>query len=234
VEGEVRESTRDRAKEREATAKLVAYANEHGLWNGDIEGAFDAKYGTGDGKKNTEGGEAIVWFDRARGVAVKAIGLDYYGSPTLALDRIALHNRYFPSVPLSLVGFGEVKDIFDAKGELELRGRLFNTIVEQPIVDRTRELTRSEIRSALEALGFRPVRDRRVLGSDMETPDGKAIVSDLHEQNVFGLPEGSIAVIDCDIRARDAAFAASDGARSEPDRNRPGHHVLRNHGKSTG
>ena len=62
-------------------------------------------------KRIAGGGEAVVWFDRKRSVAVKAIGLDYYGSPTLALERVELHNKYFPDTKLSLVGFGEIPEI---------------------------------------------------------------------------------------------------------------------------
>jgi hypothetical protein len=109
-------------------------------------------------------------------------------------------------------------------------GGLSTRLSSNPSWTERRELPRSEIRSALEALGFRLVRDRRILEADMETPDGKAVVCDLHEQNVFGLQEGSIAVINCDIRAKEGTFTASDAARSEPDRNRPGHHVQRNGG----
>lgn len=54
-------------------------------------------------------------------------------------------------------------------------------VVEQPLIDSTRELTKGEIRSRLEAQGFKFLKDRGNSGLDMETPDGKAIVSDLHE-----------------------------------------------------
>lgn len=202
VEGRVQESTRVRDKEAESAARLKEYAKENGLWRDDVEKEFDARYGTEEGQKNTDGGEAIVWFDRDRGVAVKAIGLDYYGSPALALDRVELHNRYFPHAPLSLVGFGEVKDVVGKDGEVELYGRPFNIIAEQPIIDRSKELTKDEIRERLEAQGFRFVADRGDSGIDMVTPDGKAVVSDLHERNVFGTEGGGVAVIDCDIRRK--------------------------------
>ena len=202
VEGRVQESTRVRDKEAESAARLKEYAKENGLWRDDVEKVFDARYGTEEGQKNTDGGEAIVWFDRDRGVAVKAIGLDYYGSPALALDRVELHNRYFPHAPLSLVGFGEVKDVVGKDGEVELYGRPFNLIAEQSIIDRSKELTKDEIRERLEAQGFMFVADRGDSGIDMATPDGKAVVSDLHERNVFGTEGGGVAVIDCDIRRK--------------------------------
>ena len=46
------------------------------------------------GEKIAEGGEAVV-YDHGP-TLVKAIGLDYFIQPILALDRISLHNAYFP------------------------------------------------------------------------------------------------------------------------------------------
>ena len=210
VEGRVSESTRVRDKEAESQARLVDYAKANGIWDDNIEQTLDERYGTGEGQKNTDGGEAVVWFDRKRGVAVKAIGLDYYGSPTLALERIELHNKYFPDTELSLVGFGEIPDITNGSGEVELYGRPFNLVVEQPLIDAAQELTKKEIRSRLEAQGFKFIADRGGAGLDMETPDGKAIVSDLHERNVFGKPNGALRVIDCDIRYKQGVKRDSD------------------------
>ena len=126
VEGRVSESTRVRDKEAESQTRLVDYAKENGVWDGNVEQTLDKRYGTDEGQKNTDGGEAVVWFDRKRSVAVKAIGLDYYGSPTLALERVELHNKYFPDTKLTLVGFGKIPDVIGKNGEVELYGRPFN------------------------------------------------------------------------------------------------------------
>jgi len=219
VEGRVQESTRVRRKEAESQARLTDYAKKNGIWHDDVEHELDARYGSGEGQKNTDGGEAVVWFDRKRGVAVKAIGLDYYGSPTLALERVELHNKYFPDTKLSIVGFGEVKDLIGKNGEVELYGRPFNIIAEQPLVDSTRELTKTEIRQRLEAQGFKFLKDRGDAGLDMETPDGKAIVSDLHERNVLANRNGSTRVIDCDIRAKPANEGTVRQERTGADEN---------------
>ena len=49
-----------------------------------------------------EGGEAKVY---DHGVTlVKTIGLDYFVQPILALDRISLHNAYFPETRLVVLG----------------------------------------------------------------------------------------------------------------------------------
>ena len=46
------------------------------------------------GEQIAEGGEAKV-YDHGS-TLIKSIGLDYFIQPIFALDRIALHNTYFP------------------------------------------------------------------------------------------------------------------------------------------
>ena len=54
-----------------------------------------------------EGGEAKV-YDHGS-TLIKSIGLDYFILPIFALDRIALHNTYFPETRLTVLGFGRSK-----------------------------------------------------------------------------------------------------------------------------
>ena len=58
VEGRVSESTRVRDKEAESQARLVDYAKANGIWDDNVEQTLDERYGTGEGQKNTDGGEA--------------------------------------------------------------------------------------------------------------------------------------------------------------------------------
>ena len=60
------------------------------------------------GDQIAEGGEAVVYDHGA--TLVKAIGLDYSIQPILALDRISLHNAYFPETTLMVLGFGRTVD----------------------------------------------------------------------------------------------------------------------------
>ena len=78
------------------------------------------------GEQLAEGGEAHV-FQHGYNL-IKAIGLDYYIQPILALDRISLHNAFFPETRLSVVGFGRFSD------------GTFHVIVEQKIIDSARNL----------------------------------------------------------------------------------------------
>ena len=52
------------------------------------------------GEQIAEGGEAKV-YDHGS-TLIKSIGLDYFIQPIFALDRIALHNTYFPETRLTL------------------------------------------------------------------------------------------------------------------------------------
>ena len=60
------------------------------------------------GEQIAEGGEAHVYYKG--NTLVKSIGLDYYILPVLALDRISLHNAYFPETRLNVLGFGRTSD----------------------------------------------------------------------------------------------------------------------------
>ena len=72
------------------------------------------------GEQLAEGGEAHVYQHGYN--LIKAIGLDYYIQPILALDRISLHNTFFPETRLAVVGFGRFRD------------ETFHIIVEQPYI----------------------------------------------------------------------------------------------------
>ena len=132
------------------------------------------------GEKLTEGGEAIVY---ANGTSlVKSIGLDYFIQPILALDRITLHNTYFPETKFTVIGFGR-----NGNGD-------FKILVEQPFIQGTR-LTDDEICKFVTSLGF-----------EMKNPHNwtyatpQIYLSDMHDENIIKAKNGSIFVIDCDIR----------------------------------
>lgn len=72
------------------------------------------------GAEITRGGEAQVYDNGAS--LIKVIGLDYFLQPALALDRISLHNTYFPQTRMTVIGFGR-----DRNG-------LFKIVVKQPFI----------------------------------------------------------------------------------------------------
>ena len=113
---------------------------------------------------------------------MKSIGLDYFIQPILALDRITLHNTYFPETKFTVIGFGR-----NGNGD-------FKILVEQPFIQGTR-LTDDEICKFVTSLGF-----------EMKNPHNwtyatpQIYLSDMHDENIIKAKNGSIFVIDCDIR----------------------------------
>ena len=127
-----------------------------------------------------EGGEAKV-YDHGS-TLIKSIGLDYFLQPILALDRISLHNAYFPETRLTVIGFGR-----NNKGE-------FKIIVEQPFIEGV-HISDKEILTYMKNLGFEL---RNPHNWTYTTPE--IYLSDMHDENVLKSDYGTIFVVDCDIR----------------------------------
>ena len=132
------------------------------------------------GDSIAEGGEAQV-YDNGVSV-VKTIGLDYFVQPVLALDRVSLHNAYFPQTRMSVIGFGR-----DDEGS-------FKIVVEQPFIQGSR-MSDKEISAYAGNLGF------SLINQNNWTYATKDIyLSDLHDENVIKSVSGNVYVVDCDIR----------------------------------
>lgn len=132
------------------------------------------------GEQIAEGGEAHVYDNGT--LVVKAIGLDYFIYPELALDRISLHNAYFPQTSMQVLGFG--RDSTDR----------FQVIVQQPFIHGSR-MSDDDIRNYAERLGFRLVNP-----TNWTYATDRIYLSDMHDENVICSARGNVFVIDCDIR----------------------------------
>lgn len=104
------------------------------------------------------------------------------GTSSRTLDRISLHNAYFPETTLTVVGFGRT-----ASG-------IFKIIVEQPFVSGLR-MTDKEIALFMDKMVF-SLRNAR--NWTYATPE--IYLSDMHDENVIKGATGTVFVIDCDIR----------------------------------
>lgn len=155
---------------------IESWARSVGLWTNNVEEMLRRAFGT----ELAEGGEAKVYDHGA--TLVKSIGLDYYILPVLALDRISLHNAYFPETRLNVIGFGR-----DNKQN-------FKIIVEQPFIEGG-HISDKEIEDFATALGFTLINPKNWTYS---TPD--IYLSDMHDENVIKSKAGNVFVIDCDIR----------------------------------
>ena len=157
-------------------AAIEQWAKVVGLWTYDV----DEQLPQALGEQIAEGGEAKVYDHGA--TLIKSIGLDYFIQPIFALDRIALHNTYFPETRLTVIGFGR-----NRKGE-------FKVIAEQPFID-GQPVSDAEIADFMRQMGFELKNPRNWTYA---TPD--IYLSDMHDENVIRSAAGSIFVVDCDIR----------------------------------
>jgi len=165
-------------RQRAATQESIieAWAKKVNCWYNDIDILFPQHFGS----QIAEGGEAHVYQHGFN--LIKTIGLDYYLQPVLALDRIALHNAFFPETKLTVVGFGRMHN-----GD-------FQVIAEQNHIQGS-QMTDEEIAVFAQKMGFKSVNPKNWT---FTTPE--IYLSDLHDENVIRSISGNIFVIDCDIR----------------------------------
>ena len=156
--------------------RIERWAKAAGVWFDNIDISLTDVLG----EKIAEGGEAIV-FDHGA-TLIKSIGLDYFIEPILALDRISLHNAYFPETRLTVLGFGK-----DSNND-------FKIIVEQPFIKGER-ISDEGITEYMRKMGFKLYNSRNWTFATSEI-----YLSDMHDENVIRSESGNIFVIDCDIR----------------------------------
>ena len=158
-------------------AAIERWARAVGVWTERVDDELPRVLG----EQIAEGGEAKV-YDHGT-TLIKSIGLDYFIQPIFALDRIALHNAYFPETRLTVLGFGR-----DSKGE-------FKIIAEQPYID-GQPVSDDEIAEYMRQMGFELKNARNWT---YVTPD--IYLSDMHDENVIRSNKThTIFVVDCDIR----------------------------------
>ena len=156
---------------------IERWAKAVGVWTDGVDEQLPKTLG----EQIAEGGEAKV-YDHGS-TLIKSIGLDYFIQPIFALDRIALHNTYFPETRLTVLGFGRNKN-----GE-------FKIIVEQPFID-GQPVSDEEIADYMHQMGFELKNPRNWTYA---TPD--IYLSDMHDENVIrSNKSNTIFVVDCDIR----------------------------------
>lgn len=157
-------------------AVIEQWAKVVGLWTESTDTILPQVFG----EQLAEGGEANVYDNGA--MLVKTIGLDYFIQPQLALDRITLHNAWFPESRLRVLGFGR-----SSCGD-------FKVIAEQPFISGT-HMTDDEIEDFMRQMGFTLINPRNWTYA---TPE--IYLSDMHDENVIRSNAGNIVVVDCDIR----------------------------------
>ena len=158
-------------------AVIEQWSKTVGLWKDCVNESLPQSLG----EHIAEGGEAVV-YDHGS-TLIKVIGLDYFIQPIFALDRISLHNAFFPETRLMVLGFGR-----DSQGE-------FKIIVEQPFID-GQPVDDVKIADYMRQMGFELKNPRNWTYA---TPE--IYLSDMHDENVIlSNKTDTIFVIDCDIR----------------------------------
>lgn len=152
------------------------WAKKAGVWFNNIDHVLRDNLGD----FFAQGGEADVYDNGAS--VIKTISLDYFIQPIYALDRITLHNTWFPETRLKVIGFAE-----NSLGE-------FRIIVEQPYIQ-GQSVLEEEINNFLVSLGFQLKNKRNWTYATSEI-----YLSDVHDENVLKSSKGTIFIIDCDIR----------------------------------
>ena len=155
---------------------IEQWSRKVGCWIDDVDAVLTKKLG----KRIAHGGEANVYDHGAE--VVKTIGLDYFILPELALDRISLHNTYFPETTLLVLGFGR-----DSDGN-------FKIIAQQPFIDGN-HISDDEIADYMDCMGFEL---KNPHNWTYATPE--IYLSDMHDENVIRSASGAVFVVDCDIR----------------------------------
>lgn len=155
---------------------IEKWARKAGIWIDDIDSVLKSNLG----EIIAAGGEANVYDNGCD--LLKTIGLDYFILPVHALDRISLHNAYFPETKLDVIGFGR-----DDSSE-------FKILVSQPFIE-GQKISEEEISTFMDNMGFKLNNPRNWTYS---TPE--IYLSDMHDENVIRSSSGTIFVIDCDIR----------------------------------
>lgn len=169
------ENERKRGAQQEIA--IEKWARTVGLWTECVDDSLTKSLGD----QIAEGGEAVV-YDHGS-TLIKSIGLDYFIQPIFALDRIALHNAFFPETRLTVLGFGR-----DHNGE-------FKIIVEQPFID-GQPVSDAEIADYMRQMGFELKNAR-----NWTYATTNIYLSDMHDENVIRSNKtDTIFVIDCDIR----------------------------------
>lgn len=157
------------------------YAKEKGVWI-PMQKVFSL------GAPAPSGNENDVYLDTKDNSVYKVNNLMNSGNVTSLLERLNLHNEYFPDTKYELVGFSgfENGDVFPVLKQRYIEGADF--------------ATPEDIDGYMRSLGFKQ-RDEATYSN------GDVTISDLRPRNVLKDADGDIYVIDADFK-KESGFAA--------------------------
>ena len=161
---------------------LGSWAERDGCWK-DFADGFLQKNGA---RFLSSGSEARVYLKN--GYVYKTIDWNHYGTMAKVLDRISIHNAFFPETKMEVLGFGMRDDAEDNRG--------FCVIVKQPFVVGEIPSGPEEVHTAMKESGI----DLPSFASAWCFLDKKEniLLYDLHDQNIVVDKYGNVQVFDCE------------------------------------
>lgn len=136
------------------------------------------------GEEHLEGTEAVVWAEADRCVVTKSITYNHHKNVKELLEKILAHNYMFQNAEMNVIGVGSSE-----KG--------VSIIVEQPLIEHEWDVpTLGEIETYMtNNLKFRILKKK---GTHIEYIKNGIVVTDINQNNVVKVEDGSFVVIDCD------------------------------------
>lgn len=162
-------------KEIEARA-AEDYAKKKGVWI-PMQEVFSL------GEPAPSGNENDVYFNSEENTIYKVNNLMNSGSISSLLERIKLHNQYFPNTHYELAGFSG------------FGGRDVYPVLKQRYIENSTFATPEEIDGYMKNLGFERVGDAKYANNDV-------IISDLRPRNVLKDADGDFYVVDAEFERR--------------------------------
>ena len=212
--------TRLERRKRDQTASsrqeqiIEQWAKAEGIWFDNIE----------DSVKNQDlywnkSSESIVYRSKDGKTTTKVVTLSHFYNPQLFLDRVILHNFFFPQCPMKIVGFGRDNSVNPLKADEINEGNTFRIIIEQPFVQ-GQKLTIDQINKVLSKIGFSQEKKPTSYKNDYY------LVSDLHEGNgVHAVDENGNPLYD-ENGLPDLLLFDTDFRLNTPDQGKDGKYII--------
>ncbi len=167
------------------------WAERDGCWSDTPESDLESK-----GLNHIEefdGAEARIFYDNKTRI-YKTIDHVRYPNLQRFLDRITIHNAYFPECPMFVEGFGMRDYSEDTTG--------FCVVVSQPFV-KGDSPSLEQIEQSLHDRGL--VDPEKGAGFYYESPSHSTLVTDVHDMNCVLTEEGNVVFFDCEAHINNIA-----------------------------
>ena len=151
--------------------------------------------------------EAIVYFNGGYTLA-KMVSLSHFLNPMFAIDRIILHNMFFPDTAITVVGFGRTQ-----YGE-------FQIVVNQPFIVGIKPEF-DDIKTVIERYGFQQYKLTTYRNDHY-------LISDLHQGNVLHVTDFQERPLYMSDGTPLLAFIDTDMRFNTPDQGKDGKYVVDN------